>query len=97
MPPRGPSTPSVCFFWHKLDLPKCQVNRGNAAKDLNGHFGGLFLYFLHFATKTSERTIDDPDDLAFAHLMMFSHTTIRLSCGLRLPGTGKLDSIISGK
>jgi len=27
--------------------------------------------------------------------MMFSHTTIRFSYGLRLPSTGKLDSIIS--
>jgi hypothetical protein len=27
--------------------------------------------------------------------MMFSHTTIRFSYDLRLPGTGKLDSIIS--
>jgi len=58
---------------------------------------GLFVYFLHFTAKTSERTIDDPYDLAFAHLMMFSHTTIRFSYGLRLPGTGKLDSIISAR
>jgi hypothetical protein len=29
--------------------------------------------------------------------MMFSHTTIRFSYGLRLPGTGRLGSIISGK
>ena len=78
-------------------MPKCQVHRGNAAVCLNGHFGGLFVYFLHFALKTSKRTLDDPYDLAFAHLMMFSHTTIRFSYGLRLPGTGKLDSIISAR
>jgi len=76
-------------------LPKCQVHWGNAAKCQNVHFDGLFDYFLHFAPKTSKRTIDDLYDLAFAHLMMFSHTTIRFSYGLRLPGTGKLDSIIS--
>jgi len=80
-----------------FDLPKCQVHRGNAAKNLNGHFGGLFVYFLHFAAKTSERTIDDLYDLAFAHLLMFSHTTIRISYGLRLRGTGKPDSIISAR
>jgi len=84
-------------FFGSNDLPKCQVHRGNAAKYLNGHFGGLFVYFLHFALKTSKRTLDDPYDLAFAHLMMFSHTTIRFSYGLRLPGTGKLDSIISAR
>ena len=72
----------------------CQVHRGTAAIYLNGHFGGLFVYFLHFAPKTSKRTIDDPYDLAVAHLMMFSHTSIRFSYGLRLPGTGKLASII---
>lgn len=43
---------SVCF-WHQFDLPKCQVHRGYTAKYLNGHFGGLFVYFLHFAPKTS--------------------------------------------
>jgi hypothetical protein len=32
---------------------KCQVHRGNATKYPNGHFGGLFIYFLHFAPKTS--------------------------------------------
>jgi len=69
--------------------PKCQVHLGNAAKYQNGHFGGLFVYFLHFAPKTSKRTIDDPYDLAFAHLMMFSHTTIRFSYGRRLRDTGK--------
>ena len=79
------------MFWHQFDLPKCQVHGGNAAEDLNGHFGGLFGYFLHFAPKTSERTIGDLYDLAFAHLMMFSHTTICFSYGLRLPGIGKLD------
>ena len=46
-------------FWHQFDLPKCQVHRGNAAKYLNGHFGGLFVYFLHFAPKTRERALDD--------------------------------------
>src|SRR5262249_44825882 len=35
--------------------------------------------------------IDDPYDLAFAHLLMFSHAIIRFSYGLRLPGTGKID------
>jgi len=84
-------------LWHQFDLPRCQVHRGNAAKYLNGHFGGLFVYFLHFAPKTSERTIDDPYDLAFVHLTMFSHATIRFSYGLRLPGTGKRDSIISAR
>src|SRR5262249_8364702 len=92
-----PGRASVLFFWHQLDLPKCQVYRGNAAKYLNGHFGGPFVCFLHFAPKTSKRTIDDPHELAFAHLMMFSHTTIRFSCGLRLPGTGERDSIISAR
>jgi hypothetical protein len=29
--------------------------------------------------------------------MMFSHVTIRISYGLRLPGTGKLDLIISAR
>src|SRR5262249_4346217 len=54
-------------------------------KYLNGHFGGLFVYFLHFAPKTSKRTIDDPYYLAFANLMMFSHMTIRFSYDLHLP------------
>jgi hypothetical protein len=48
----------------------------------------LFVCFLHFAQKTSERTIDDPNDLASARLMMFSHTVILFSCGLRLSGPG---------
>jgi WD40 repeat protein len=77
------------IFRHQFDLPKCQVHRGNAAKDLNGHFGDLLVYFLHLAPKTSERTIDDPYDLAFAHLMMLSHTTIRFSYRLRMPVPGK--------
>src|SRR5215471_17613617 len=75
---RESSSGSVRISWHQFDLPKCQVHRGNAAIYLNGHFGGLFDYFLHFAPKTSERTIDDPYDLAFAHLPMFSHMTTPL-------------------
>jgi hypothetical protein len=51
--------------------------------------GGLSVDFLHFTPKTSKRTIDDPYDLAFVHRMMFSHTTIRILYGLRVPGTGK--------
>src|SRR5262245_60604642 len=89
-PPEG-----LAAGWHQFDLSKCQVHGGIAAKCLNGHFVGLYVYFLPLAPKTSKRTIDDPYDLAFAHLMMFSHTTIRFSDGLRLPDTGKLDSIIS--
>src|SRR5262249_14282444 len=60
------------------DLPKCQVHRGNAAKYLNGHSDGLLADFLHFAPKTSKRTIDDLYDQALAHLTMFSHTTIHI-------------------
>jgi hypothetical protein len=52
---------------HQFDLPKCQVHRGSAAIYLNVYFGRLSVYFLHFAPKTSHRTIDDPYDLAFAH------------------------------
>ena len=69
------------------DERQSQVDRGNAAKYLDGHSGGLSAYLLHFAPKTSKRTIDDLYDLAFAHLMMFSHTAILLSYGPRLPGT----------
>src|SRR5215469_5853164 len=61
------------MFWHQFDLPKCQVNWGNAAVCLNVHFDGLIAYFLHFAPKTSKRTIDDLYDAAFESLMMFSH------------------------
>jgi hypothetical protein len=74
------------FFWHEFDLPKCQVHWGGAAVCLNVHFDGLFVYFLHFAPKTSERTIDDLYDAAFKSLMMFAHTTIRFSYGPRGPG-----------
>src|SRR5215469_16260966 len=74
------------MFWHQFDLPKCQVNWGNAAVCLNVHFDGLIAYYLHFAPKTSKRTIDDLYDAAFESLVMFSHTTLRFSCGLRLPG-----------
>jgi len=73
---KKPGNASVWLFWHQFELPKCQVHWGIAAIHVNVHFGGLSLYFLHFAPKTSQRTIDDPYDLAFAHLMMFSHTTI---------------------
>jgi hypothetical protein len=80
---------SAWISLHQFDLPKCQVHRGNAAKCLNGHSGDLIVYFLHFAPKTSERTIDDPYDLTFAHLPMSSHTAILFSYGLRLPVPGK--------
>src|SRR5262249_11794863 len=43
-------------------------------------FDELFVYFLDFAPKAGKRAIDDPYDLAFAHLPMFSHTTILFSC-----------------
>jgi hypothetical protein len=62
---------------------------------LNAH--GLFVYFLHFAPKTSKRTIDDLYDATFESLLMFSHTTIRFSYGPRGPGFGKLASIISAR
>jgi len=88
---------SVWIFWHQFDLPKCQVHCGNAAVCLNVNFDGLFVYFLHFAPKTSERTIDDLYDAAFEPLMMFSHTTIRFSYGPRGPGFGRLASTISAK
>jgi len=76
---------------HRFDLPKCQGHGGNAAIYLNGHFCGLFVYFLHFAPKTSERTIDDLYDLAFAHLTMFFirtplFTVGRGSASLAQPG-----------
>jgi hypothetical protein len=87
-----PGRVSVCVFWHQFDLPECQVHRGDAAKCLNVHFDGLFVYFLHFAPKTSKWTIDDLYDTAFEFLMMFSHTIIRFSYDLRLPGTGKIIS-----
>jgi len=58
---------------------------------------GLLVYFLHFAPKTSKRTIDYLYDAAFESLMMFAHTTIRFSYGPRGPGFGKLDSIISAR
>src|SRR5262245_3432972 len=83
-----PGRVSVCVFWHQFDLPECQVHRGDAAKCLNVHFDGLFVYFLHFAPKTSKRTIDDLYDAAFESLMMLSHKTIRLSYGPRGPGFG---------
>jgi hypothetical protein len=70
---------------------------GNAAVCLNVHFDGLFAYFLHFAPKTSKRTIDDLYDAAFESLLMFSHTTIRFLYGARGPGFGKLASIISAR
>src|SRR5436190_3883296 len=82
-------------FWHQFDLSKCQVHWGNAAVCLNVHFDGLFVYFLHFAPKTSKRTIDDLYDAAFESLMMFSHTIILFLYGPRGPGFGNGASIIS--
>jgi len=70
---------SVWIFWHQFDLPKCQVHWGSATVCLNVHFDGPFVYFLHFAAKTSKRTIDDLYDAAFESLLIFSHTTIRFS------------------
>ena len=88
---------SVWIFWHQFELPKCQVHFGNAAVYLNVNFDEPIVYVLHFTPKTGKRTIDDLYTAAFEALMMFSHATIRFSYGLRLPGAGKLDSIISAR
>jgi hypothetical protein len=48
------------FSGTSFDLAKYQVHPGIAAKYVKGNFGDLFVYFPHFASKTSQRTIDDP-------------------------------------